>query len=113
MNVTGVLDYSFNLYRIQPIQGAEYIPLNPRLEDRPDVGGRLQIAAMNTLNYFLTAITHRHPLDNKCGPLLNMDCRGGPIQTTEFARQRTKLLQLCRSGCGGDRLERAGKHHRR
>ena len=29
-NVTGVLDYSFGLYRVQPTQGADYNNDNPR-----------------------------------------------------------------------------------
>ena len=33
-NVTGTLDYSFGLYRVQPTQGADYIPANPR-QKRP------------------------------------------------------------------------------
>ena len=29
-NVTGVIDYDFGLYRVQPTQGANYIATNPR-----------------------------------------------------------------------------------
>ncbi len=29
-NVTGVMDYAFGLYRIQPTQGADYTNTNPR-----------------------------------------------------------------------------------
>ena len=95
MNATGVLDYSFNLYRIQPTGPATYSAINPRPAVRPEVGGNMQIAAMNTLNYFITAdYPTGDPLDNKCGPLQNMECRGWDFdQPNEFTRQRTKLLQ--------------------
>ena len=87
-NVTGVLDYSFGLYRIQPTQGADYTPLNLRPDGPDDVGGTMQIAAMNTLNYFLTIDTGAYI----CGPLQNVECRGADTYD-EFVRQRTKLLQ--------------------
>ena len=88
MNATGVLDYSFGLYRIQPTGPATYSAINPRPAERPEVGGSMQIAAMNTLNYFLTVDTG----DWICGPSLDMECRGAD-NTEEFIRQRTKLLQ--------------------
>jgi len=49
---------------------------------------------MNTLNYFLTAdYPTGDPLDNKCGPLNNVECRGWDSdQPTELTRQRDKLL---------------------
>jgi hypothetical protein len=95
VNATGVLDYTRSLYRIQPTEPAVYTAINDRPDARPDVGGSLQIAAMNTLNFFLTAdYPTGDPLDNKCGPLLNMECRGWDSdQPTELTRQRTKLLQ--------------------
>jgi predicted extracellular nuclease len=95
MNATGVLDYTRSLYRIQPTEPAVYTAINPRPEARPEVGGNLQIAAMNTLNFFLTPdYPTGDPLDYTCGPLLDMECRGWDFdQPTEFTRQRTKLLQ--------------------
>jgi hypothetical protein len=95
MNATGVMDYTRSLYRIQPTEVAVYTAINLRPEGRPEVGGSLQIAALNTLNFFLTAdYPTGDPLDNKCGPLLNMECRGWDSdQPTELTRQRTKLLQ--------------------
>jgi predicted extracellular nuclease len=93
-NVTGVMDYSFNLYRIQPTQGADYTPTNPRPAAPEAVGGRLRVASMNTLNFFLTLdYPSGDPRDNKCGPLQNVECRGADAdQPTEFTRQRAKLL---------------------
>ena len=53
-NVTGVLDYSFDLYRVQPTQGADYTPANPRPAHPEGVGGNLTVASFNTFNYFST-----------------------------------------------------------
>ena len=52
--VTGVMDYSFGLYRIQPTQGANYQSVNPRTAAPDDVGGNLKVASFNVLNYFTT-----------------------------------------------------------
>jgi uncharacterized protein len=94
-NAVGVLGYDFSLYRIMPTGAANYTAVNPRPVAPEPVGGRLHIAAMNTLNYFITLdYPTGDPLDNKCGPLLNVECRGADSdQPTEFTRQRTKLLQ--------------------
>jgi hypothetical protein len=52
------------------------------------------VAAMNTLNFFVTAdYPTGSPLDNKCGPSNNVECRGWDSdQPLEFTRQRDKLL---------------------
>lgn len=93
-NLTGVLDYSFNLYRIQPTGAADYTAANPRPAAPETVVGEVHVAAMNTLNFFLTLdYPSGNPLDNKCGPLQNVECRGADSdQPDEFTRQRTKLL---------------------
>jgi predicted extracellular nuclease len=93
-NVTGIMDYAFDLYRIQPTKGADYVPANPRPTQPDDVGGSLRVAAMNTLNFFITPdYPSGDPLDNKCGPLQNVECRGADFdQPLEFTRQRDKLL---------------------
>ncbi|WP_109472987.1 ExeM/NucH family extracellular endonuclease [Ornithinimicrobium cavernae] len=52
-NATGVLDYRFDLWRIQPTQGADYTPVTQRPEV-PEVGGDLTVASFNVLNYFTT-----------------------------------------------------------
>lgn len=87
VNVTGVVDYSFNLYRIHPTQEAGYTPVNLRPASPDNVGGRLQVAAMNTLNYFLNIDTGAFI----CGPSMDVECRGADT-TEELARQRAKLL---------------------
>jgi len=86
-NVTGVMDYSFSLYRIQPTQGANYTNTNVRTASPDDVGGNLKVSSFNVLNYFST-------LDNSgpiCGPAQDQDCRGADNET-EFTRQRDKII---------------------
>lgn len=93
-NAVGVLGYDFNLYRIVPTGPADYTAINPRPAAPDPVGGSLRLAAMNTLNYFVTPdYPTGNPLDNKCGPLNNVECRGWDFdQVDEFTRQRAKLL---------------------
>jgi uncharacterized protein len=93
-NTIGVLGYDFSLYRIIPTGPADYTSANPRPASPDPVGGTLRVAAMNTLNFFVTADYPSGALDNKCGPLNNVECRGWDSdQPTEFTRQRDKLLQ--------------------
>lgn len=93
-NTVGVMGYDFNLYRIQPTEPAQYTPINPRTDAPEPVSGNLRVAAMNTLNFFLTLdYPTGNPLDNTCGPLQNVECRGADAdQPDEFNRQRVKLL---------------------
>ena len=86
-NVTGVMDYAFGQYRIQPTSGANYSSNNPRTPTPDDVGGSLRLVSFNTLNYFST-------LDNTgpiCGPAQNQGCRGAD-NADEFMRQRAKTI---------------------
>ncbi|MGB3763224.1 MAG: ExeM/NucH family extracellular endonuclease [Ornithinimicrobium sp.] len=50
---TGVIDHRFDLWRLQPTEGAEFTVTNPRPEV-PTVGGTTTIASFNVLNYFTT-----------------------------------------------------------
>ncbi|HEX6954110.1 MAG TPA: ExeM/NucH family extracellular endonuclease, partial [Agromyces sp.] len=72
-NVTGVLDFAFGLWRIQPTQGADYEPVNLRT-DAPEVGGNFTVASFNVLNYFTT-----------------LNSRGA-ITPEEFERQEAKIV---------------------
>ena len=93
-DTVGVLGYDFSLYRIQPTAPATYTAVNPRPAAPAPVGGDLRVASLNTLNYFLTPDYRTgDPLDNACGPLQDMECRGWDAdQSDELTRQRTKLL---------------------
>lgn len=87
-SLTGVLDERFGFYRVQPSGPLTFTQSNPRQAAPATVGGELQVASFNVLNYFLT-------LDNgqpRCGPAQDMDCRGANTPT-EFERQRAKILQ--------------------
>ncbi|MBN1429196.1 MAG: ExeM/NucH family extracellular endonuclease [Anaerolineae bacterium] len=73
-NVIGVLDYSYDLWRIQPTQGADYLSVNPRVAQPDGVGGTLKVASFNVLNYFTT-----------------LNSRGAKTPE-EFARQQAKIV---------------------
>jgi predicted extracellular nuclease len=87
-NVTGVMDYAFGLYRIQPTEGADYANDNPRPEQPGDVGGNLKVASFNVLNYFTTLDDGVHDI---CGPAGDQECRGAD-NAEEFTRQRDKII---------------------
>jgi hypothetical protein len=99
-NAVGVLGFDFNLYRIQPTGPADYIAVNSRPGAPDPVGGSLRVAALNTLNFFLTPDNIQeatgapdNPADNLCGPIPSLECRGfDGDQPAEFTRQRDKLL---------------------
>ena len=103
----GVMTYTWagnsasgNAYRLRPVGDLsdtglvpggvvpDFEAANPRPTSAPEVGGSLQVAAFNVLNYFLTLDTGT----NQCGPTgFTDDCRGAET-AEEFDRQRTKLL---------------------
>lgn len=85
-NVTGVVDYSFGSYKIQPTQGADYSSANPRTA-APNVGGTVKVASYNVLNFF----THLDDGVWDCGPLGIDECRGADNEE-EYARQLTKIV---------------------
>jgi hypothetical protein len=86
-DVTGVMDYGFSKYRIQPTQGATYTAANPRPVTPELTPGDLTIASFNVLNYFTTIDTGAWI----CGPSGNMECRGADTPE-ELIRQRAKIL---------------------
>lgn len=73
-NVTGIMDYDYGLYRIQPTQGADYSAANPRPDQPYDTGGNVKVASFNVLNYFIT-----------------LGERGADT-AEEFERQRDKIV---------------------
>ena len=86
-DVTGVMDYSFGLYRIQPTQGADHTSANPR-GPVPDVGGNLQVASFNVLNYFHTIDDGTNDI---CGANARQECRGADDEE-ERTRQLAKIV---------------------
>ncbi|HET9912644.1 MAG TPA: ExeM/NucH family extracellular endonuclease [Anaerolineales bacterium] len=99
-NAVGVLGFDFSLYRIFPTGPADYTAVNPRPAAPEPVDGNLRVAAMNTLNFFLSPDNIQEPsnapddpADNICGPVPSLECRGfDGDQPLEFTRQRDKLL---------------------
>ncbi len=82
-DLTAVVHEAFGTYRLQPaveitFQGAAARPATP-----PSVGGRIQVAAFNVLNYF-----NGEPAGNFADP----DNRGAE-NAFEFGRQRTKIIE--------------------
>jgi uncharacterized protein len=79
--LTGVLDFRFSVYRIQPVAPISFTHSNPRPPAPESVGGDVRAAAFNVLNYF------------------NGDGAGGGFPTprgantlVEFNRQRAKTI---------------------
>lgn len=72
-DVTGVLDFAFSKWRIQPTEGADYEAVNLR-PDVPEVGGNFTVASFNVLNYFTT-----------------LNSRGA-LTPEEFERQEAKIV---------------------
>ncbi len=91
-DVTGVIDQSFNLYRVHPTAYGEYTAQNPRPTSAPEVSGEIQVASFNVLNYFLTPDQGGSTVD--CGPEGNeQECRGADAdQPQELPRQRAKIV---------------------
>jgi uncharacterized protein len=93
-NTVGVLGFDVGVYRIQPTAAASYTAANLRPAAPEPVGGVVRVAAMNTLNFFLTLDTTANDSGaGPCGGNQNLDCRGADAdQPFEFTRQRDKLL---------------------
>jgi predicted extracellular nuclease len=86
--VVGVIDDTFGKYRIQPTTYGTYAAKNARPDGAPDVGGTIQVASYNVLNYFLTLDDGKNDI---CGANQRQECRGAD-SAEEFDRQRTKIL---------------------
>ena len=92
-NVTGVMDYAFGAYKVQPTiapdytGGGTYTSINGRPGSPDAVGGDLTVATFNVLNYF-TTLDNAGPI---CGPDANQGCRGADT-AAEFTRQKTKIV---------------------
>ena len=74
-NATGVLDYRFDTWAVQPTQGADHQAVNTRAANPvPEVGGTTKVASFNVLNYFTTLGSR------------------GANDAAEFARQEAKIV---------------------
>ena len=88
-NVTGVMDYAFGLYRIQPTQGAIIFQCEPAyLHSLMMLAAHLKVASFNVLNYFTTL---DDGVNDICGPAGDQECRGAD-NAEEFTRQRDKII---------------------
>ena len=97
--LTGVMHWSFSgatatdAWRIRPVAGVDYSfsSTNPRTAAPDAVGGRLQVASFNVLNYFTTIDTTASSSTGPCGPVGGLDCRGAD-SVAELDRQRAKTV---------------------
>lgn len=89
--LTGVMDYNFGEYKIQPVGTAIYEAVNLRTEAPELVTGEIRIASLNVLNYFTTLDAGTSAWI--CGPSGDMECRGADAnQPLELERQQVKIV---------------------
>ncbi|MFL6167453.1 MAG: ExeM/NucH family extracellular endonuclease [Ornithinibacter sp.] len=101
---TGVMTYTWagnaasgNAWRLRPLDqtgtGITFEAANPRPTSAPDVGGAVQVAGMNLLNYFNTFDGLPDRVDNCTGGVTGAptDCRGADTQV-ELDRQSAKTV---------------------
>jgi uncharacterized protein len=101
---TGVLTWTWagnsasgNAWRLRPVDqtgtGITFEAANPRPTSAPDVGGAVQVAGMNLLNYFNTFDGLPDRVDNCTGGVTGAptDCRGADTQV-ELDRQTAKTV---------------------
>ncbi len=100
--LTGVLDWDFpgtgaNTWRIRPAAATPvaFTATNLRPATAPAVGGAIQVAAMNLLNYFTTIDTTASTSTGPCAPSGTLDCRGAD-SVAELNRQRERAsIVIC------------------
>jgi predicted extracellular nuclease len=80
-SLTGILGYGFDRFRVQPVGPIEFDHTNPRPATPEDVGGEVQVAAFNVLNYF-----------NGNGAGGGFPTARGAETPFEFDRQRDKII---------------------
>ena len=83
-NVTGVVAYSFDEFRVHDATG-DYTQSNPRPETPDEVGGNFSVASLNVLNFFTTIDENGALTDTGLGP------RGADSEA-EFIRQQEKAV---------------------
>ena len=82
-DLTAVVHEAFGTYRLQPADEITFDGAATRPASPPTVGGRMQVAAFNVLNYFN---------GNGAGDFSDPDNRGAN-NAVEFERQRTKIIE--------------------
>ncbi len=85
-SLTGVLDFRFSLYRVQPVGPISFTHSNPRPLAPEPVAGNVRAAAFNVLNYFNGNGTG---LDGAGG---GFPTARGATTLAEFLRQRDKII---------------------
>jgi predicted extracellular nuclease len=88
--LTGGLDWAFGEWRVKAALGAfdySFTPNEARTAVPDAVGGTLEVASFNVLNYFTTIDTGA-PI---CGPSGTLGCRGAS-SSVELDRQREKIV---------------------
>jgi uncharacterized protein len=82
--LTGVMDFGFSNYRIQPVGPLTWAHTNPRTPAPDPVGGNLRIASFNVLNYFNGNGTHQEGMPG------GFPTSRGANSLVEFNRQTAK-----------------------
>ena len=86
--LTGILDYRYSAYRVQPVGTVDFVHNNLRTSAPASTSGTLIAASANVLNYFNTFTQ----CTNGIGGIPDDDqCRGAD-NAEEFARQRAKII---------------------
>ncbi|MDP5031396.1 ExeM/NucH family extracellular endonuclease, partial [Paraglaciecola sp.] len=80
-SLTGVMDYSFSLYRIIPTEAPTFVANNPRTAAPELTLGNLKVASLNVLNLF-----------NGDGQGAGFPTSRGALTAAEFERQLTKTV---------------------
>ena len=83
--VTGVLSYGFGAYRLQPTVEPVVSRTNPRPAAPDEVGGDVQVASFNVLNYFTTIDVPGAVTDTGDDPR-------GADSAVELERQQAKIV---------------------
>lgn len=84
--LTGILSFGFGQYRVQPTAAPSFTERNPRPAAPDAVGGDIQIASFNVLNYFIT--------------FGRSEDRGADTEA-EFAQQEAKIVDAI-NGLGAE-----------
>ncbi|MEL6261405.1 MAG: ExeM/NucH family extracellular endonuclease [Cyanobacteria bacterium J06626_6] len=88
-DLTGVLSFDFDSYRLQINEGIDFQPASIRSATPQPVGGSLKVASLNVLNFFTTLDEENNPGSGPSG----LPPRGADTEA-EFERQLEKLVTV-------------------